>query len=278
MNKNSNTYIIGYSVIMVVIVALVLAFASLSLQGKQDANVVVEKKGAILMSIGEGMDADKVVDKTAYVNEQYAKYIVDSYAVNVAGDKVEGADAFNLLRNLKGEYDKPAAERALPIFVSRTEEGEDRYILPVWGVGLWGPVWGYIALKSDWDTISGVVFDHKGETPGLGAEITTPQFEDQFIGKTIFNADDMVAISVLKGVGSSAGNNNAVDAISGGTITSRGVESMIKDCLADYTAYIKKQREMLSIPMPIAADTVVVAVDSIAGVAVEPTKSNNVNE
>lgn len=263
---------------MVVIVALVLAFASLSLQGKQDANVVVEKKGAILMSIGEGMDADKAADKTVYVNEQYAKYIVDSYAVNVAGDKVEGADAFNLLRNLKAEYDKPAAERELPVFVSRTEDGENRYILPVWGVGLWGPVWGYIALKSDWDTISGVVFDHKGETPGLGAEIATSAFEDQFIGKTIFNAENLVSISVLKGVGSSAGNNNAVDAISGGTITCRGVESMIKDCLADYAAYIQKQRVALSVPMTIAADTVIVAADSIAGVVAEPTKSNNVNE
>lgn len=271
MNKNSNTYIIGYSIVMVVIVALVLAFAALSLQGKQEANVIIEKKGAILMSIGEGMDADKVADKTAYVNEQYAKYIVDSYAVNTAGDKVAGADAFTLLRNLKGEYDKPAAERVLPIFVSRTADGQTRYILPVWGTGLWGPIWGYIALKSDWDTISGVVFDHKSETPGLGAEITTPMFEDQFIDKTIFNANDLVAIAVLKGVGSSAGNSSAVDAISGGTITSRAVESMIKDCLSDYVKYMTKEREALSVPVtPIASD-------SVAMQAAEPIESNNVN-
>ena len=129
MNKNSNTYIIAYAAVMVVIVAAVLSFAALSLKGVQAENARVEKMGDILRSIGEGGDADLVKDKAAYINEQYKKYIVDSYAVNVEGDRVEGANAFALLTNLKAEYDKPAAERSLPVFVSRNDEGVTSYVI-----------------------------------------------------------------------------------------------------------------------------------------------------
>jgi Na+-transporting NADH:ubiquinone oxidoreductase subunit C len=116
------------------------------------------------------------------------------------------------------------------------------YIIPVAGSGLWGPVWGYIALEEDWNTIAAVVFDHKGETPGLGAEISTPGFEGQFTGKKLFEGAELVSITVLKGSGASRGNDHAVDAISGGTITSRAVENMIRATLAGYKSYIEKQR------------------------------------
>ncbi len=242
MNKNSNTYIIIYSVVMVVIVALVLAFASLSLQPKQKANQDNETKGAILMSIGQGQDADKAKDKTAYINEQYAKYITESFAVDAKGDKVEGADAFVLLGSLKAEYAKPEEQRVLPVFVGKKDSGEILYILPLWGSGLWGPIWGYLALESDMATISGVVFAHKGETPGLGAEIATPAFQGQFKGKSIFDGNEIVGVSVLKGAGSSAGNPNAVDAISGGTITSKGVQNMLVTNLKGYAGFIEKHK------------------------------------
>jgi Na+-transporting NADH:ubiquinone oxidoreductase subunit C len=109
-------------------------------------------------------------------------------------------------------------------------------------------VWGYVALQEDWDTISGVVFDHKGETPGLGAEISTPKFEGQFVGKKLFYADGrLVSITVLKGSGASRGNDHAVDAISGGTITSRAVENMIRATLEKYKSYIENQRNNESV-------------------------------
>lgn len=242
MNKNSNGYIITYSVVMVVIVAVLLSVASLSLKNRQEGNVVVEKKSDILGTIGKGSEADKVDDKMKYIEEEYGKYIIDSYGVNVAGDKVEGADAFNLLRNLQAELDKPADQRTLPVFVSRDDNGQTRYIFSVYGSGLWGPIWGYMSMEDDLSTVSGVVFGHKSETPGLGAEIATPIFQDQFKGKTIFKNGELVSISVLKGSGASAGNPNAVDAISGGTVTSRAVESMLKDCLKDYEAFIIKEK------------------------------------
>lgn len=245
MNKNSNTYIITYAAIMVILVAAVLTFASLSLAGRQAENVRIEKMGDILRSIGEGTDADKAADKAKYITEEYNKYIVESYAVNVAGDRIDDVDAFKLLTNLKAEYDKAPAERLLPVFVSKNAEGVISYIIPVWGKGLWGPIWGYVALASDWDTINGVVFDHKSETPGLGAEIATAPFQAQFKGKKILKDGKVVAIALQKG-GADADDFYSVDALSGGTLTSHGLQNMLKDCLGDYDAYIEKQRAALA--------------------------------
>lgn len=245
MNKNSNSYIIIYATVMVIVVAAVLSFTALSLKPRQASNVRIEKMGDVLRSIGEGGDADKAADKAAYITEMYDKYIVDSYAVNAQGNIVEGADAFSLLINLQAEYDKPQAERTLPIFVGENA-GTKTYILPVWGVGLWGPVWGYIALDGDWNTIKGVVFDHKSETPGLGAEITTAAFTSQFVGQQIYANGNLVGIAIVKG-GAPEGSKNAVDAVSGGTLTSKGVEDMIINCLSDYKAYLAKQTAGLSL-------------------------------
>lgn len=243
MNKNSNAYIILYASVMIVIVAVLLAYASMSLADRQKANVVVEKQGAILGSMGLAADAAKAKDKTAYIQSEYNKYIADSYVVDGNGNRVENADAFGLLDVLKAEYaKKDAAERRLPVFEAKLDDGTVLNVLPIYGAGLWGPVWGYIALESDWNTVYGATFDHKGETPGLGAEITTPWFSGQFKNKTIFRDDKFVGISVLKGQGSSVGNNNAVDAVSGGTITSRGVQDMIISCLEAYLPLIEKNR------------------------------------
>lgn len=268
MNKNSNTYIITYATILVVVVAAILSFAALKLKTPQENNVKMEKMGDILRSIGKGEDADKVADKFAYINEQYKKYIINSYSVNTEGNVVEGTDAFNIALNLKAEYDKPVAERVLPIFESKDDNGDIHYIIPVWGSGLWGPIWGYIALDSNFDTIYGAVFAHKSETPGLGAEIATPPFQDQLKGKTIFDNNKLVAITVLKGAGSSTGNPHAVDAISGGTITSRAVENMLKDCLKDYDAYFTKMREAQTNTVP--------AAELVPATPADSTTANNV--
>ena len=153
MNKNSNTYIIIYSTVMVVVVALVLAFASLSLQGRQNANEENEMKGALLSSIGVNIVPEKGADKTQFINDQYDKYIKNGFAVKEDGSVVDGANAFDILKNLKSEYDKPASERELPVFESVDEQGVVKYIIPVRGSGLWGAIWGYVALNEDWNTI-----------------------------------------------------------------------------------------------------------------------------
>jgi Na+-transporting NADH:ubiquinone oxidoreductase subunit C len=238
MNKNSNGYIIIYSAVMVVVVALALSCAALKLQPLQNANAENEMKGAILTSVGLEGDALKVKDKTTYINDLYTKYITDEFVVDAQGERVGDVNAFELLANLKAEYEKPASERLLPVFVSRDDAGTERYVLPLRGSGLWGPVWGYVALNSDWDTIYGAVFDHQGETPGLGAEIATPAFGGQFEGKTIFSNGEFTSVNVVKGRGGDPAHS--VDAISGGTITSRGVEAMLRDNLTGYLPYIIK--------------------------------------
>lgn len=247
MKKETNTYIIIYTVVMVVIVAVLLSVAALALQGRQQANIDVEKQGAILASVGLGQ-VQKGDDKTAVIKLEFKEHIVAQLVIDAQGNEVEGVKAFDLLSNLKAEYAAPTAERRLPLFVAQLSDGQRLYVIPVYGAGLWGPIWGYIALETDMDTIYGVSFDHKSETPGLGAEIASAHFRQQFVGKKLFSGDDFVAISVMKGVGASAGNDNAVDAVSGGTITSRGVQSMLHDCLSDFLPYFNRVRAEEQLP------------------------------
>lgn len=229
MNRQGNIYTFMYAAVMVIVVAAVLSFVSLSLKDKQKRNVEVEKKQNILASVNVPANADNA-------EQIYSELITETYVVNKAGDKVEGVDAFNV--DLNKENAKPAEKRNLPVFVY-TKDGESKLILPVRGKGLWGPVWGYIALNSDKNTIFGAIFDHKGETPGLGAEIAGVNFQKPFAGKKIFDENGtFVSIKVNKaGVGTDI---HSVDAISGGTITSKGVEAMLHDCLSNYQAFLKK--------------------------------------
>lgn len=261
MNKNSNIYIIIYATILVVVVAAVLSYASISLQPLQQANVRIEKMGAILGSIGQGKQADTAPQgKDKYIDEQYAKYIVSSFCVNAAGDKVEGADAFKALDNLKEVF---ALREAMPVFEARLDDAMMLYVIPMTGAGLWGPVWGYVALKNDCNTVYGATFDHKGETPGLGAEISTPAFSSQFVGKTIFDGNEFHSIALTKGVGSSIDNPYAVDGISGGTLTSNGVSAMLKQCLGDYVPFFEKVRAAAAAAVVVDTMSVVVPIDSL---------------
>jgi len=142
---------------------------------------------------------------------------------------------------LRNEQKKKIEEQDLPVFRAFPDDGEKVLILPVEGKGLWGPIYGYVSLRSDLNTIYGVNFDHKGETPGLGAEINTTRFESMFKGKKLFENGKFVSIKVHKG-GADPNDIHGVDAISGGTITSRGLEKMLFDCLSKYNDYFNKTR------------------------------------
>jgi len=248
MNKNSNSYTIIYSAVMVILVAAALAFASISLSDKQTENINTEKKMNILASINKG-DAKGAPNKNKYIDEEYQKYIVESYCVDINGNKTN-AEAFST--DLQVELKKQEKERNLPVFVSGDNNAK-RYILPVRGAGLWGPIWGYISLNDDFNTICGAVFDHKGETPGLGAEISTEMFCKQFAGKTIFEGNRFVGINVVKPGGTPT--NHTVDGISGGTITSEALGNMVISCLKDYQKYFEKQKAasqpVISEPEPV---------------------------
>ena len=211
MNKESNVYIIIYSTVMVVVVAVLLAVAALSLKDRQDANILNEKKNAILASLSA-------------TDQNYDEFI-NAYAVNAEGEKIEGEDVFVLLQDLKGSFE----QGKFPVF----EAQDGRVVLPITGSGLWGPIWGYIALEGDMNTVAGIVLDHSGETPGLGAEIATPAHQAMYKGKQLFEGDEFVSITLKKG-GASEGNTHEVDAITGGTKTSDGVSAMIKGSVENY--------------------------------------------
>ena len=228
MNVNSNTYTYTFATVMVVLVAVLLSGASLGLKSKQASNISQEKKQSILASIGIDVDRSES-------DEAFGEYIKQS--LTLQGGTVVSEDA-----SAAFDIDMAAAikagnmDRSVPLYVAE-KEGDTYYIIPMRGKGLWGPVWGYLALESDGNTVVGATFDHKSETPGLGAEITTPMFTDQFPGKKISEAGMFKSISVVK-AGTSAGDY-AVDGISGGTITSNGVNDMLTDCLAPYAEYFK---------------------------------------
>jgi len=233
MKEFSNKYIIIYSLAMGVSVAILLSLTALLLQPRQEKNVEVEKKMNILSSINVPSEKSNAV-------QLYEKYIRDSYVINSEGKKFDGVDAFTV--TLRAEQKKPLEEQYLPIFVAVGDNGDTLRIFPLEGKGLWGPIWGYISLKEDLSTIAGVTFDHKGETPGLGAEINTTEFESQFHDKKLFDNGAFVSVKVVKG-GAGPGNLHEVDAISGGTVTSKALEKMLLDGLVKYEKYLSQKRK-----------------------------------
>jgi Na+-transporting NADH:ubiquinone oxidoreductase subunit C len=225
---------------MVVIVAVLLSFVSMQLKPIQDMNVEIEKKGDILRSVGEAGDVASVKDKNSFINEEFNKYITDSYVINYQGEIVD-EDAFEITLNLKEQADKDIKDRHFPVFIFTGEDGGNKYIVPVRGKGLWGPIWGYISFEPDMETIYGAIYDHQGETPGLGAEINTDWFESAFKGKKIFDeTGKFVSVKIVKG-GTPDSNLHGVDAISGGTITSDGLSAMLVDYLEGYVNHFKEK-------------------------------------
>lgn len=232
MNTDKNSYTLIYATVMVVIVALMLAFVSSSLKDIQTVNVELDKKKQLLSSLNisvEGQDAAALYDK----------YIVKELVLNSKAElisEVKG-DAFKI--DYVKQLSKKVEERQLPLYIAEVD-GSTKYIITLRGAGLWGPIWGYLALNEDKNTIYGVYFSHASETPGLGAEISEHAFQQEFVGKHIFNdKNEFVSVAVMK-AGHTARSQDQVDAISGGTITSKGVEDMLLNCISQYEVYLKK--------------------------------------
>jgi len=237
MKSFSNTYIFVFSTVMVMLVATLLSFVAEQLKPFQEKNVEIEKKLDILRSVGIARDMDDVEDKDTFVEEAYGKNITKSFTIDPAGELKTEVEAFKV--NLKVELAKSKEERNLPVFVYINEDGEEIYILSLQGNGLWGPIWGYIALEGDMTTIYGAIFAHAKETPGLGAEINTEWYQAQYPGKRIFDdAGKFTSVRVVKG-GADPADPHAVDAISGGTITSVALQEMMEECLGNYETFFK---------------------------------------
>lgn len=232
MDTNGNKYTFIYASAMVIIVAAILSVTALKLKPLQQKNINTEKKQNILSSVG--------IESTAVDAESiFAERIVQSYIVNASGEQIEGT-AFDI--DLKRERAKPLADRLLPVYECKTDEGT-KYILPMYGAGLWGPIWGYVAINDDMNTLYGAVFAHAGETPGLGAEISTKPFQEPFKGKTIYDSSGKLVSIIVAKAGESAPAEHKVDGISGGTITGKGLQTMLLNNFTSYEAFFNKKKQ-----------------------------------
>lgn len=229
-NTNSNVYIITYSVVMVVVVAVLLAVTALSLKERQQSNALAEKQQQIVKALGAEGD--------------FASVIKQAIVLDAKCQPIEGADALEAIKDVKGSF----AAGQYPLFVAQ----DGSVVVPMYGAGLWDDIWGYVALEPDMNTIKGIVFSHKGETPGLGAEIATDKHQAQYVGKTIFEGDELVSVTLVKG-GAAAGSAHEVDAITGGTKTSNGVTEMMSKSLGYYKPYFMALRATAAAPVEEAA-------------------------
>jgi len=232
MDVNKNSYTFAFSAILVVVVGASLAFAAESLKPMQKENVRLEKMQNILASV-------KIEATPEEAKAKFDQYIVEEKLLDNDGTVLTESELAAFDIDVVKEYKTlDADKRHYPLFVFE-DGGERKYIVPLAGKGLWGPIWGYIAFDGDMNTIYGSTFDHKTETPGLGAEINQTWFQERFIGKTIFNGSDYVSVEVVKGGTDVEGQDHMVDGISGGTITSKGVGEMMERTLNVYVPYFK---------------------------------------
>ncbi|MFT5859764.1 MAG: Na+-transporting NADH:ubiquinone oxidoreductase subunit C [Flavobacteriaceae bacterium] len=238
VNKDSNGYTFAFAISLVVVVGTLLAGIALWTKPFQDKNDEVKKKMNILKAMLPEKEADAVTRKNA--TEEFDKYVDlnDAIVLDING-QLKDTPAFDV--DIKKQYrDKTLSDedRDYPLFIAEID-GRTAYIIPVVGNGLWGPIWGNICLDEDMRTIKGATFDHKGETPGLGAEIKQAFFVKGWLGEAIVNDEGVVVKFEVVKDKSGAANQEKVDGITGGTITSKGVEEMVNRGLKPYVAYFK---------------------------------------
>jgi Na+-transporting NADH:ubiquinone oxidoreductase subunit C len=230
MNTNSNTYTVIYSIILVVVVAAVLAFAAMFLKPTQEANVKKDTISQILTAATfTGVEDAQILD--TYKTEIETAILVDIEGNKVGELNIEDCEVYGTA-DLKKQI--AAEQKALPVYIFKN----GITVVPCYGAGLWGPIWGYVGFEKDLNTIKAVRFGHKGETPGLGAKIADePSFAEAFIGKTV-GAGELL-FEVVKPANRQT-ENNGVDAISGATITSQALGNTLNQWFGFYKNYFEK--------------------------------------
>ncbi len=245
MNTEKNSYTVIFATVMVVIVGSLLAFLASGLRPRIDENERFEKQQNILyaMGVSQNEDAGSVnFIPTDVVEEEFSKYIKQQLVV-VGSESKERDEAYLIDMKKQLNIIKNGDEAELPLFIGE-KEGKQYYIIPMYGKGLWDAIWGFISLDENM-VVQGVVFDHKGETPGLGSNIKLRFFMDDFTGESVLDGNRYAGISVVKGNNDPLNNDkedNQVDALAGATITGNGVTAMIKETLKLYKPYLETIR------------------------------------
>src|SRR6056297_1937468 len=244
-DTDKNIYTVVFAAIMVVVVGSLLAFVASGLSDKIKENERFEKQQNILyaMGVNENVDEGSVnFVPTDVVEDEFSEYITEQIVIK--GDEiVDNSEAYLIDMKKQLALAKKGETPELPLFIGE-KDGKKFYVIPMYGKGLWDDIWGYIALDNNM-VVQGVFFDHKGETPGLGANINQRYFMDDFSGESIMDDDTYKGVEVAKGNNDPLNNDkddNAVDALAGATITGNGVSAMIKKALKLYKPYLQTIR------------------------------------
>lgn len=245
-NTDKNTYTVIFAVIMVIIVGSVLAFLASGLKEKIRENERFEKQQNILYAMGvDQNEGDSGVNfvPTDVVEDEFSKYVTKQLVLNSEGEASEDNEAYLIDMKKQLSNIKNGEEAKLPVFIGE-KDGKTYYILPMYGKGLWDAIWGFMSVDENM-VIQGVYFDHKAETPGLGANIKMRFFMDDFEGESLMDGNSYAGVAVAKGNNDPLNENkddNEVDALAGATITGNGVAGMIKETLQVYKPYLKTIR------------------------------------
>ncbi len=246
INTEKNSYTVVFAVLMVMVVGSLLAFVASGLKPKVDENQRFEKQQNILYAMGinenEGEGSVNFIP-TSEVENEFAKYIKEQLVI-VGSEAKEKDNAYLIDMKKQLSTIKSGGEAELPLLIGE-KDGKDYYIIPLYGKGLWDAIWGFMSLDANM-VVQGVYFDHKGETPGLGANIKQRFFMDDFVGESIMDGNNYVGITVAKGNNDPLNNDkedNEVDALAGATITGNGVSAMIKESVKLYKPYLQTIRK-----------------------------------
>ncbi|MCR9017347.1 NADH:ubiquinone reductase (Na(+)-transporting) subunit C [Aquiflexum gelatinilyticum] len=246
--QQSNTYIITFSIILTVVLGLLLSGTSQVLGPLQRKAEELDTKKQILGAVldGDQLKAMKPEEVLTFYESRISSKVVDIEGKEVTQNP-DGSPMVAEKVNVGKNYKMAPENRLFPVFIFHAEGNPDSaesYILPVYGAGLWDEIWGYVALQTDLSTIEGVTFSHKGETPGLGARITSPDVQQRFQGKQIFDeSGNLQSVAMQKGEGKDySSDTHKVDGLSGATITANGVNNMLKNYLQYYSSFLSSQK------------------------------------
>ncbi|CDF78206.1 Na(+)-translocating NADH-quinone reductase, subunit C [Formosa agariphila KMM 3901] len=238
---DKNSYTIIFAIVMVFVVGALLAFTASSLKPRITENQRIEKQQNILyaMGVNDNTEGSAVFVSTTDAPDLFEKYITKQIVIQ-GGQTLEDSEAYLMdIKKEKAASKGDASQRRLPLFIGE-KDGETFYVIPIYGKGLWDAIWGYVSVDKDM-VVQGAYFDHKGETPGLGANIKERFFMDDFIGEHLLDdAGNFKGITVSKSNADPKNEDktdNEVDAIAGATITGDGVTAMIKSDLKLYKPY-----------------------------------------
>lgn len=241
--QRSNTYIIVFSIILTIVLGGMLSLASVGLKPAQDKQVELDTKKKIL---GAVLDISAIEDPNELLSlyDQKVKSTVVDHQGNQVLKDAKGnpviAEKVNIQKNSRFDIE----DRLYPIYMFQNEDGiVEAYVFPMFGKGLWDWISGYMALSSDLNTVLGIAFDHKAETPGLGARITSQEIQGRYVNKKIYNSSgNLVSVNMVKGEGNSGLTDHQIDGMSGATLTGKGVNNMLQEYLNCYKPFIEQTK------------------------------------